>query len=101
VQAVVRVVSTEQFDLLNLDFSWYFANAAEATFTKNGNFQANGVTYQDLLLLNGRNAIGILDLFILGNGMSQDSSGRIISGTVNFIGGGKVEEAQLYGTSKD
>ena len=82
---MAKLVAYEQFNILDINLSWYYFNAFDARLTKNVNFQFNGVTYPDRYYVNGYDGYDDLELYLLGSGMEVNIDGRVTSGTVNFV----------------
>ena len=82
---MAKLFAFQQFNLFSVDLHWYFDNTYESFLTKNIQIQFGGVTYQDAFYVNGYDGFYDLELYFLGSGMTQDATGRVVTGTVNFI----------------
>lgn len=92
---MARLVAPQQFDVLSVDLYWYFDNTYESFLSKNIQYPFNGVTYQDLFYVNGYDGFDDLELYFFGSGMSQDATGRVVTGTVIAIAEAEYESGDL------
>jgi hypothetical protein len=90
---MARLVAFEQFDISSLDLSFYLRSSIGTGLQKNGQFLFAGVTYQDQYKIRSSNGT---ELIFLGSDLTQDSSGRLVSGTVNFVGVVETSSNRLY-----
>ena len=90
---MARLVAFEQFDISSLDLSFYLRNSTSSQLTNNAQITFAGVTYQDQFKVRSSNGT---ELVFLGTGLTQDSSGRLVSGTVNFVGVVEASTQRLF-----
>lgn len=90
---MARLVAFEQFDISSLDLSFYLRNSTGSQLTNNAQITFAGVTYQDQFKVRSSNGT---ELVFLGTGLTQDSSGRLVSGTVNFVGVVEASTQRLF-----
>ena len=88
---MAKLVALQQFDILDVDLNFYFENTYDSSLTKNGQFEFGGITYPDAFYVNGYDGFDDLELYLLGSGLTQDATGRITSGVVNFIAEAEFE----------
>ena len=93
---MAKLVAFDQFDLFSVDLSWYFFNAFDSGLEEDSNLNVNGRTYPDLFWVNGYDGFNDLELDFLGSNLTQDFTGRITGGTVNFIAEGDFNSGQLF-----
>jgi predicted cobalt transporter CbtA len=90
---MARLTAFEQFDASSLDLNFYLRTSVGSQLTKNAQVTFLGVTYQDQFKV--RSSDGS-ELVFLGTDLTQDASGRLISGTVNFVGVTETSTNRLY-----
>ena len=83
---MANLVSYIPFNLNDIDLHWYVAYADDSLLERNANIFFNGQTYPDLFWADGWDGYDYLELVFLGSGITEDSAGNIISGTVNVVG---------------
>ncbi|WP_338503385.1 FG-GAP-like repeat-containing protein [Sphingomonas kaistensis] len=88
-----RLVAFEQFDISSLDLNLYLRTSVSSQLTKDAQARFAGVTYQDQFKIQSSNGT---ELVILGSNLALDASGRLVSGTVNFVGVVETSSQRLY-----
>lgn len=88
-----RLVAFEQFDISSLDLNLYLRTSVSSQLTKDAQARFVGVTYQDQFKIQSSNGT---ELVILGSNLAVDTSGRLVAGTVNFVGVVETSTQRLY-----
>ena len=78
--------SFSSFDLNDVNLYWYSKNWDGSDLADNAYVELNGQVYEDLFYVDGYDGFNWLELVFLGSGISQDLTGAVTAGTVNFVG---------------
>lgn len=82
---MARFVALDQFQISNIDLSFYSAYYFDDNLQKSANLTVNGTAYTDYYWVNGYDGFNDLQLEFLGFGFTQNIQGEFTGGTVNLV----------------